>query len=628
MKDKHYFFDPFNLLIEISCFSNIVFCILVTNQVLNNYISIYANILSIIGNTIIIFIFKQFFNINSPKSNENFHEKYTELEVTRIDWLKNVKSHKGIFLLYGESGVGKTYLLNQFIDSLEKEEESYSYIENNYFSSIESFEEALLTSNYIIFDQFEKALQDKNIYNLIKHIKNKKNDKHIIISFRKEYLEDIFHLFLDDNLNLIRLYINKTELNLIKNNLQSIAGCSPYELSNINLYSRLLNDIESEEISFIQLAYICKEIQYKNEIYVQEKLNILDDNYNLVIEDYLKDELNNYKYSQFAYQILYLLCLDPKGILIHDVIDFQNICIQPLETIKKIVDFLFEQKWIRRVKNSNNIRSFSTEQYEISHDFFIDRFSNICREQLNEEIKSNIEYYNITFQAHRNIKVDKKEKVNELKQMISKKCEDFINSKLKTIINVCLCVILLWVVLANIITLSSKESITMEECLTQILLNLIVNMSIYYIYNYALHFLRFFKTYCSIVIIVGLIFCIAPFWLKKYWALPMGFAILITGIIMACISTKIISKEKTFFVKRAWIFSAIGIIVMILSYYFYIYTEGKFFRALPLYLLTIVYMGLTIWGHIDKTYLHGILGKVLYGQKYEKTTNQYNVTES
>ncbi len=617
MKNKHFFLDPFNLIIEVACFSNILLCILVAFPSINNYFSIYINILSFIGSTLTLYIIKQFFNINLSKSDEEPQENFIELEIPREDRLDEVKDNPGIFLLYGESGIGKTYLLKQFIIKLEENKVKTYYMDNNYFSISKDNCEFLNNYEYIILDQFEKALQYKNTFDFIEKIKKMKT-KHIIISFRKEYLDDIFHLLLENGLKLLRLDINSNELYNIKEKLSLIACCSLNELGNISPYADLLKELENGEISFIQLAYICKEIQYKNETYVQEKLDGLAGNYNLVIEDYLMTELNSYEYSQFAYQILYLLCLDPKGIIIHDIIDFQNICIQPMEITKKVVNFLCEQKWIRKIKNSNNIRSASIEQYEISHDFFVDRFSNVCREQLNEEIKSNIEYYNSSFQLQRNIRNDNEDIVNQKKLKIFNKCTNFLNSKYKNIINIGLCLVILWIFISNIITFISKDTVEIEDCLTQIILNIIVSMSIYYVYNYSIHFLRIFKFHCTIVIIFGSLFCVAPFWLKQLWALPMGLAILVTGIIMGCISRKIISKEKIFFAKRARIFSAIGIIVMILSAYFYIYTQGKLLKALPLYLLTIIYMGLTIGGHIDKTYLHGILGKALYGQKYEE----------
>lgn len=618
MKNKLQLNESINTLIIATTLSNIIFCILASFPNINYYTSLYVNLFSFIGFTAFGLIIKYFLNKNT-NTNSVPPQSTNNSPIPRECHYLSLMDESQIIILYGDSGVGKTKLLEQLISFLESKNIKSDYINNTYYS--EKDINSLGSSEYIILDQFEKALYLSNIKRLISILENKHNEKkHIIISIRKEYLADILHLFNTKNVILYWLDINESEKEHIKIYLSEIACCTLEDIDNKPLYLSLLKNIIDGTLSLIQLDNICKEIQYLGENFVEDKLKHYNNNYDDVIEDYFKKVLDDYKYSSTAYQILYILCLDPKGLLINSITDFQNICIQSEDIIKEVLEFLKSVNFISTVKSVENKYSDKLEYYEISHDYFFNHLSNICKNKIDEKIKSNIEYYNITIQLQRYQKNGFNDHKKEKRQKINQKCIDFLNKQKKNYVDISLIFILIGSIIINIIT-NSNNPLSINNYLSQACFFLLQGISLFYVYNYFYHFLSIFKYKYSIIMLFVAICSSFPFCFPKLWCVPFGVTIFITGIFMLIISKNIESKEKKFFIDRFCITCAIGFIVTILGFFNYIYTENLFWKALPLYILYICYMIICVAIHINKTYLHAILCKSLYGQKFVSKNN-------
>ncbi len=610
-RKREFYLDEYNNILFITfIMCNILLFILSYFVKLNLIVSIVANILTISGSLGIFF-----YNNKKNEKTENIKEELKEIYVERKNWFNEIINKKGIVFLTGESGIGKTYLLNQLMENFDEKHISYDFEENNYFFDLKL--DKMYDKEYIILDQFERALSFDNILRNIEIIKSLV-EKKIIISIRKEYVGDVYKLFeFDDTIHFVWLDYRKEELVTIEDYLQDLARETKNNLKEHSLYSKILSDAEVNKISLIQLSYLGREIQCMEEDYVEDRLKEYTydyDNVIKVIKDYLKVQLDSYEFSEIAYVILYLLCQDHKGQYINEFKDFQNIAIESETKVTKTVKFLREQGWIKKVKDNENKRSELTEHYEISHDYFMKLFEKLCMEQIEPNIRNNVKYYNVNCQDYRGSKVGER---GTWKIYINKVCQSFLKTKNKNYLNIGLYLMMSFIMFANlhILTQSSYENQTYWMLVA---INLMVGESIYYVYNYYYHFLSIYKWHYFIGVFIGTISCIMSFVFMNYWAISLGIEVCVVGIIMGCICRNIRTEEKSFFKARCYVFFGIGFIIIILGIVFPVYTQGKIILTCPLFALYGIYMLMGILSHINRNYIHAIVGKTLYGGRRMK----------
>lgn len=605
-RKRRFYLDENNNIIFITfILCNILLFVLSYFVKLNSTISIMANILTIAGSLGI-----SFYNNRKKTNEETVKENLEEIDIERTNWFDEIIDKDGIVFLTGESGIGKTYLLNQLMKYFDDNHISYDFEENNYFFDLKP--DKMYNKAYIILDQFERALSFDNILQNIQILKSL-NGKKIIISVRKEYVGDVYKLFgFDDTIHFVWLDYRKEELVAIEDYLQRLARDTQNNLKEHSLYSKILSDAEDNKISLIQLSYLGKEIQCKED-YVEDQLEKYAYDYGNVIKDYLKVQLEDYEFSDIAYVILYLLCQDHKGQYINEIKDFQNIALESENKVSETVRFLREQGWIKKVKDNENKRSELTEHYEISHDYLIQLFEKLCMEQIDSSIRNNVKYYNVNCQIHRG-KVDEK---GSWKKYTNKVCQSFLEKRKKSYLNIGLYLMMIFIMLANLHVLTSGANEDKTYWM-HIAINLMVGESIYYVYNYYYHFLSIYKGRYFIGVLVGVVSCIIPFVAMDYWAISLGIEVCVVGIIMGCICRNIREEEKFFFRTRCGVFFGIGFIIVILGFVFPIYTRDSIILACPLFGLYGIYMLMGIVNHINRNYIHAIVGKTLYGGRRMK----------
>ena len=604
---RQFYLDKNNNIVFIAfILCNILLFILSYFVKLNSTISILANILTIASSFGFSICLNRKSN-NIPKVKENLKEIYIE----RKNWFDEIIDKDGIVFLTGESGIGKTYLLNQLMVYFDINHISYDYEENNYFFDLRP--DKMYNKEYIILDQFERALSFDNILQNIKILKSL-TGKSIIISIRKEYVGDVYKLFgFDDTIHFVWLDYSKEELVAIEDYLQILARDTQRNLREHSLYSKILKDAEANKISLIQLSYLGKEIQCMEEDYVEEQLEKNTYDYDNVIKNYLKVQLEDYEFSEIAYVILFLLCQDHKGQYINEIKDFQNISIECDDKVCNAVKFLREQGWIKKVKDNENKRSELTEQYEISHDYFIQLFEKLCMEQIEPNIRNNVKYYNVNCQVQRG-KIDEK---GSWKKYTNKVCQIFLEAKNKKYLNIGLYFMMIFIMFVNLLSLTNGVNEDRTYWM-HVAINLMVGESVYYMYNYYYHFLSIYKWRYFIGVFVGVISCIIPFVFMDYWAVSLGIEVCVVGIIMGCICFNIREEEKSFFRTRCAVFSGIGLIIILVGIVFPKYTHDNIVLACPLFGLYGIYMLMGILTHINRNYIHAIVGKTLYGGRRMK----------
>lgn len=595
--ENYYLNEKCNKIIVVVMLMNAIMCILVGDNKINIILGVVCTLCTCAG-----------ISLSSLKSTSGYKKESVVKDVKPVDRRKRFnlfQDKKGIIILTGDSGVGKSCLLSQF----EKMHESEcKLIDNNYFYdwNYDDFK----GKRYIILDQFEKALFVSNFEDKILFLKQLRNedDVLIIISIRKEYLGDIYRAFsFDKEINIEWLNYDNAEIKEIKEYLQNVVGHSNAENEKFELYNAIIKDLSQNRITFIQLSYVCKSILgNERAINSVNKQWIKVKDYNVLVSSFLEMQIDDFVYKDLAYNILYLMCQDKKGLYINRIADFQNVSMQSSENIKNTIQFLNNQKLIKKVKTSENIRPMETEEYEISHDYLLDLLENLCINKIDANIRNNIEFYNKNYQTKRD---EYKAEKEFCKEKINDKYYNFFQPKSKIYVNVLLYVMIIGVSLLNSYIL--MENMESSSCLILAGVNIMVGESIYYIYNYYYQFMRIFGLSYIISILFGMVCCWSAYIFTDYWALCLGAEILLMGTLMLFVNRKVRKSERKFFLTRFQTFTAIGIITIVLGVCFPLYVNGKIMLALPLFILYGGYMILGIIGHINKTYILALMGKTL-----------------
>lgn len=609
---KHYLDVKNNTIFVAIILGNILLCFyFYFFELVNMQISIIVNLLSVAGALGISFSLHQSEVDKNDVSKFADKEALQEIDIRRDNWFKEITEIEGITLLTGKSGIGKSYLLEQLMRSFAQKNISYTYKENNYFFDLKYDE--MLEYEYIILDQFERALPFKNISRTIQLLKGF-GKKKVIISVREERVGEVYNLFgFDKSINIVWLDYKEKELRDIEDYLQKLFRGTTDDMKEHFLYSWILQDAENKRISLIQLSLLGKEIQYMEENYVAEQMIQYAHDYDNVIKNFLQTLLDDYKYSSIAYMILYLLCQDQKNQYINEMIDFQNVTIEPEWKVRETVDFLKKHNWIKKVKENENVRSELTEQYELSHDYFYELFNRLCTERIDSELRNNAKYYSANCQRLRK----EKEEPDSWKSYTNKMCLNFMNVHNKRWYNIILYIMEFCIIGFNAYILA-KNSENRDICWKLILIDIVVGESVYYMYNYYYSFLSIYQNHYIIGAIIGCVSCILPFTLMDYWAVSLGIEICVVGIIMGFLWCRVRDREKPFFKARLFNFLFIGFIVALLGFFYKYYTNGNIILALPLFGLYGGYMLMGIINHINRDYMFAIVGKVLYGGRRMK----------
>ena len=155
-------------------------------------------------------------------------------------------------------------------------------------------------------------------------------------------------------------------------------------------------------------------------------------------------------------------------------------------------------------------------------------------------------------------------------------------------------------------------------------INVMVGISIYYVYNYYKHFLRAFrykpmrtvikdktgkelvveqrgfKNVVAIVLLIGCIGCIAAFVFQDYWAIGLGVEILLNGCLCFAMMKRTRNSERKTFSSLGLNMCSSGIVVIGLgvAYRFCVYLSIPI--AFSFFLLYATFMGLCIIKHINR----------------------------
>lgn len=208
--------------------------------------------------------------INNEKNKYEYTEKNTIKN--HNEFISILKQRKGISIITGNNGIGKTYLLKLINDKFIEENKKTKLIELKKYTSLNEIEKEILKQHeIIIFDGLDEINMNiiDDVINYIFSISNKK----VIVSSRKDFLQK------NNMLNVIY-------------NVYEIMPIEEYKVKKI-IEELDIEDLKTDNIMNLLkiprfLLYIINNIEQVKNLKKINKYNIL----NLIIENHL-DTLNN-----------------------------------------------------------------------------------------------------------------------------------------------------------------------------------------------------------------------------------------------------------------------------------------------------------------------------------------------
>ena len=525
-------------------------------------------------------------------------------KIKRNDDVESLLAREGFIFVTGSSGVGKSVLLGQVKDYLEKKEKTVSEISEYYGLT----EDDLQGSQYIILDQFERILwmsdnRIKEIRNLIlKLCKTKK----IIISFRKDYAIDIYELFSEEG-TIPSYFVVKNTPGVLQGIRAFFEKLTQSEKSEAELAEWIVQDASQNKVTMIQIENLSKGYREYGKEKMVEMWRSAQKDYDRLMSLLWSEDIKKLSNFQSAYEILYFLSLDSKQQFSYSFQDFQSITFLPDRQLLEVVNFLEEEKWIQMTGNKglSSMDSVGNGKYIMAHDYYRDNFNKMISEILDPQIRKNIDYYfrNCLSPRLNDGRIPASSKIHDA-------CRKFISIDSRRYVNIMLYLLLM--VYGAISTFAVREITADSTKVRFALMNIAVGGSVIYAYNYYYHFLSFFGKRYIYVPVVGMLLCPAIYFFPQYWGIVLGFEVLTVGIAVFQICFHCRNQEKSFFRTKGIIYSIIGIVIIFFGWVSSLFIKDNPFSDLPFFILYIVYIFMAVKGHINMVNLHSLVGKVSY----------------
>ena len=533
----------------------------------------------------------------------------SERNIQRIAKQQELEAITGINILAGESGSGKSTLVRQILagrSSLPLKNQAYIY-SGSY--KVEMLPEETNEYSFIIFDQFERAFQNQNVKTFVEKVERLALEgKSVLLVMRKEYIGDAIHAF-SRQIPVTYLDNGDVEQERLENWIRHLFDKSKHEFARNDAMKEIIDDFFHERLTFIQLKNLCLYIIFAGMGDATEAIKKSENDYDKVIKDFFTELLDSFPHKEEAKEILYSMA---SGIIQGGNFrarDFQNVALCDDTALKETVAFLSKTGWIKALGTFSG--NYYDGKYEIAHDYYRQVFRELLIEDLNVNIRNNIDYYLMERQ---------REIANQVDQdagyagRIQKNCKRYFSEKNKRGVHAWLVVLLIANAALNALFLMRLplrwNGVAWELSLIQIVLG----ESVFYTYNYYVHFLAAFqrRRLFSVILLSGIPASLGTVYFNQFWGVFLGVEIVLTGVIMLRVSQKVRPSEKSFFKERFAVFSAIGLIVTILGYFFPVYTQGKIGYAWPMFLIYAIYMALAISGRLKESNIRSLLGKAMY----------------
>lgn len=554
--------------------------------------------------------------------------------IKRAKWYPSLMDEEKLIILSGESGCGKTVIINQFkkfLKDINIPEKEIKLLNDDYYLDLSHLlkEDELSEYKYVVFDQFEAAMKTDRIDQHIDIITTlRQKGIHVIVAVRKEALGELYYL-LDSKLNgASRIeYITNTDLD--ETDIMNYLEKANHSIvtKHESTFSKLVDDFIKGKMTFIQLREIARAMASdKKDLF---KHQITD--YNQLIKENMKSIIGSCSNANVVWEVLYLLALGYQSLPYMNNKDFQNIALLKESEIHIIIEFLENTKWVLKTEKADG-NDKAVESFEVSHDYYRDLIVECAQELLDAQVCKGIYQYYV------------RRKNNEHQQMTeategSKKTLDYIDqvnkksswlitkdSKERRLIRATLRVFLL--IMAFLAAMKTMRIIPDDFILLEFLLPntgitsyyleltlLLINLGLSVVYVYNVYYYLLMYNYKHLWgIITGLLACIGCLLQPAYWGIFLGLEVSFIGLIMLGIwrTHKDDAIVEGNYKTKGGNYILMGCIIMFMGLLYISYVRQNLLFMATFFLAYGLFISFTIRAQINSAYFRSIIGKVLY----------------
>lgn len=321
-----------------------------------------------------------------------------------------------------------------------------------------------------------------------------------------------------------------------------------------------------------------------------------------LMEEYIKDQISNFDSKCLANMILYLLSLDEKRRFKNAFTDFKNISFYKKSQVERAVNRLEQIGLIRGISDKSTPAQSS--DFEIAHDFIREAVLKYERDNLDPEIRKNIDYYHYNKQKKRG-------KI----QQLNKYYESYVDDNSFKIMNISLRSALVAIGLCHFVyyafCIMDKNMQWIEhrnDFLNLLLISIAAGTSTFYTYNV---YSFYFKIYGKIFFLwSGAVAIAISYAFPQLFGLCYGSAIIVVGLYQWTLRCKARDAEKQFFERRCVIFTLIGICITLIGVSIAFWGMHRYvYIFMGLY---IAFLGFSIGSYVKEQYRIAVLGKFIY----------------
>lgn len=579
----------------------------------------------------------------------------------------NQKDALKCVFLTGESGSGKSYLLNELLIPELKKCNKYSDIaycvDPVKWKDVDTTSKTNDNPQIVIFDQLEYYYNKSDWQNTIKLLKSK--NLIIVFAFQEKYMVELFKelksnlnigsdfynrlLFLEADQNdidellecsveLFEKILDPQNTSLTKDVIRNEMQCAYASFLNsssahgeknpssdteknhyhrIRILCHLLAEIKKGRkplVSFYAVAHIMELERFnQHAILSQVSTDSSDD----LVELYLKEWANVYQNPENANAILYLL----SSMRRYNKEDFENLIFERnnnYSTSGSCDNYFNELKQLFFI-----VKHCTHSRTELSlfliHEYFSAKILDYLKSKDLSEIKENID-------RHREILnlADR----GKAKNSFSTRLDDYEKAQ-KCVRKFCV-VLLAGIVIIqiyNFIVFYNGQVLSLADATQRIGLSIAMILSIYYVYNYIKKVFCLFdkKVYIS-ASFFGMLSIWAAFFIPEWWGVPIGLNIFAIGFIQS----RMIKKYNiSALVELKGFTQSFGVIIVIFGvYYGFGFMQRDWFGMrfylvesdiVGLFLLYSVYIASCVWMHINQRY---ILNKIIMINNFVHSTQK------
>lgn len=557
--------------------------------------------------------------------------------------------HFNFLCLTGSSGAGKSIFLQYFFAKNIKKNKAYYF--NEYDGSIDLIYKHIMENNfkYIILDQFEKSLENKDIYSIIKKVIRKRGrNVFFVFSFPQDCYDQIFL-----NLDQIILSDLKKNKRFEYNMGTHFLKCDEYDIFQlkilVNTFLKIGMETINECLSFCEenfmhtgafypvlntrkypesLVFLCSiltkikigitplvefsVISYIYELYkddIDYHIERYIDNIDLIFDLYLNKWIANFKKPDTGKMILQLLCdgakynFDDIKCITFEKKDFFEINDNDMMKKEKcyLLNRIFNENKFIHVEDEYS--GFKTGVW-IVHDYIGNKINDFCFKFLDSTIRQNIEYYkkrqnnNTHFSS---VKSESRTKIELLKRY-----DNYHRKQNALFVNVFTVILMLSSILLSCI--NGKICNNKLDNVYYIFISLGCFFSTFYMYNIVIHFLRMLKKkFYYPVTIFGTIFVVLCYALPNYWGILLGSEIVVLGLSLFGIRKITVNFAVNYFRSKGIFYIVLGCIVVFFGSLYAVNIVNNVLR-MTLATFFLVYVIASVFSHINFIYITSKLG--------------------